>query len=244
MSQRVRIPVGLSSFLSGAVFLAFLLSGRAAPAQEAGGIGTKENLDLPFDAGGGENNDEEAPPTIIFYGQQYEGDGIFYCLDRSSSTANGELAIEKRETIRNITEFSERVQFAVVFYDRDVQKWPTSGKPAEANQAYKSAAIAYISAIQSGGGTCVGKGLVECLNFANQSTAKRTQIICLSDGHTTCPGNDENEYGKRTLAEITGKNFKHHPINTVCVGSQAEVSEYFPKTLAAMNAGSYKRVTR
>jgi hypothetical protein len=83
----------LRSLLSLLSLLSAGLIGSAAHAQTSGGIGTKENLDLPFDAGGGENNEEEAPPTIIFYGQQYEGDGIFYCLDRSGSTANAELAI-------------------------------------------------------------------------------------------------------------------------------------------------------
>jgi len=227
------------------IALLFGFSTLSLEAQDTGsGAGNKVNLDLPFDAAGGENNDEEAPPSIIFYGQQFEGDGIFYCLDRSRSTQdNGELQIEKRETIRNIAEFSERVQFAVVFYDQGVLKWPSSGKPAEANAGFKAAGIAFVSSTQGGGGTCVAKGLTECINFANQSTAKRTQIILLTDGFTTCPGaGDETEYAKKTLGEITGKNYKRHPINCICVGT--EVSETFPKTMAAMNGGTYKRVPR
>jgi hypothetical protein len=227
------------------LFVVALLIGfaiTAVHAQDAGIGGEKVNLDLPFDAGGGENNEEEAPPTIIFYGQAYEGDGIFYCLDRSGSTADGELAIEKRETIKNIMEFSDKVQFAVVFYDSNVTKWPTSGKPVDANAGMKGAAMAFISSIQPGHGTCVALGLTEAINFANQSSAKRTQIIFITDGFTTCPGVDEAEYAKRTLGEIAGKNYKRHPINAICVGSQ--VSEAFPKAMAAMNGGSYKRVPR
>ncbi|MBI4585149.1 MAG: hypothetical protein HY717_14145, partial [Planctomycetes bacterium] len=227
---------GFGSLILIALLVLFAVNGRA---QNTGSVGTKENLDLPFDATGQENEDEEAPPTIIFYGQTYEGDGIFYCLDRSSSTADGELAIEKRETIRNISEFSERVQFAIVMYDQGVMKWPTSGKPADANQGFKSAAIGFLSSVQPGHGTCVALGLTESLNFANQSTAKRTQIILLTDGCMYCAGQDRNQYEQKTLAEITGKNYKRHKINTLCVGGN-DVCEFFPKTLAAMNGGSYK----
>ena len=75
-----------------------------------GGL-SKENLDLPYDAMSLAEEDEDSPEVIIFYGQNYEGDGVFFCLDRSSSTRNGELKIEKREAIRSITEFSSRVEF-------------------------------------------------------------------------------------------------------------------------------------
>lgn len=52
-------------------------------------IASKENLDLPFDAFGISEDEKEAPEVVFFYGQQYEGDGFFFCLDRSSSTAKG-----------------------------------------------------------------------------------------------------------------------------------------------------------
>lgn len=201
---------------------------------------TKANLDLPFDALVDEVNEEEPLEYIVFYGQNYEGDGFFFCLDRSSSTAQGELAMEKREAIRVISEFSENVTFGVVFYDAEVMKFPSSGRPAEATTGMKSAAVTFIASIQPGKGTCVAKGLTECLNFANQSPARRNQIILLTDGYTTCPGFDAAEYGKRTLAEITAKNYKRHAIHAICVGT--EVSEFFPKTLAAMNNGTYKRI--
>jgi len=66
----------------------------SARAQSVGGGGgaTKENLDLPFDALGEEEEEEEAPEVVTFYGTQLEGDGVFYCIDRSGSMQDsGEL---------------------------------------------------------------------------------------------------------------------------------------------------------
>jgi hypothetical protein len=67
-----------------------------------GGVATKENLDLPFDSIGESEEEEDAPEIVTFYGQQLEGDGIFYVIDRSSSMGDrGELAIAKTELARN-----------------------------------------------------------------------------------------------------------------------------------------------
>ena len=66
-------------FLFG-VFLA-LLAGPALPAQEAGKDSkpTKANLDLPFDTVASAESEEESGEAFILYGQQYEGQGIFFC---------------------------------------------------------------------------------------------------------------------------------------------------------------------
>ena len=92
-------------------------------AQSLAGGALKANLDLPFDAGllNDDGEDEDAPEIITFYSQQYEGDGIFYAIDRSGSMQNsGELDIAKREVGKNIREFSNRVQFGIVFFDRGI----------------------------------------------------------------------------------------------------------------------------
>ena len=219
-----------------------LLTGSELFAQGSGQPATKENLDLPYDAFGLSEEEEEAPEVVFFYGQQYEGDGFFFCLDRSSSVANGELDIEKREAIRTISQFSKHVQFAIVFYDQGMMKWPGSGRPAEANGSMKSGAISFLSTIQAGSGTCVKKGLLEAINFANRSSAKRNVIIYLGDGGTTCPGNDSGAYSRQTITEVAGANFKKHQINAICVGTQ--VNESFCKSLANANGGTFRRLTR
>jgi len=206
-----------------------------------GQVKTKENLDLPYDAFGLNETEEEAPEVVVFYGQSFEGDGIFYCLDRSSSTCNGELAIEKRETIRNIMEFSSRIEFGIAFYDRGLRKFPTSGRPMTADASGKSAGVSFVSSTQCGSGTCVKLGLMACLEFANFSSAKRNVIIYLGDGGTTCPGSNPSQYAQTTLTEVKSKNSRRAQINSIHVGTD---DSSFSKQLATQNGGTFTQITR
>jgi hypothetical protein len=228
-----------------AVFLLGVISAPAL-AQDAGGIGSRENLDLPFDAFGQEEEEEEAPEVIFFYGQQYEGDGFFFCLDRSGSSAGGELEIEKREAVQTVSQFSDQVEFAFVFFDRGIMKWPGTGRPAEANAGQKASAIAWLSTIQFGGGSCVREGLIEAINFANRSTRRRNIIIYLGDAGATCQGQDPAAYAAQTLSAVSAANFRRWQLNTICVGAveRGVLGEQWCQALAAANNGSYKRVPR
>ncbi len=212
-------------------------------AQNSGrGNATKENLDLPFHFDSEFNDDEEVPPEyFIFYGQQYEGDGIFFSCDRSSSMREGtKWQTLQKELIRNITEFSERVQFGIAFFDATLVQFPTSGRPAEATAPMKAAAVTFCMSLTPGSGTCPKTGLLAALKFANQSAAKRKVIIHLADGMTTCPGHDATVYGQQALTEVTSRNIQRIPINTICIGSPA--GEAWMQKLAAMNDGSYVRL--
>lgn len=229
----------------GLLGLFFLVVAPVAAQNRGPQAATKENLDLPFDAFGNSEDEEEAPEVVYFYGQQYEGDGIFFCLDRSSSTCNGELAIEKREAIRTVSQFSRRVEFAVVFYDQRVISWPTTGRPAEASAGQKAGAIGFLSTIQCGRGTCVREGLVKCLQYADRSSAKRNVIIYLGDGGTTCPGHDRTQYAASTLTTVAAQNHKRHQINAICVGTEVNGDdERFCRQLAAQNHGKFSFVQR
>ncbi len=227
-------------FMSLVLGLVVVLPG-AVVAQEGGQAATKENLDLPFDAFGQAEEEEEAPEVVFFYGQQFEGDGFHFCLDRSSSTAQGELEKEKREAIQTISQFSSKVQFSVVFYDQQVIKWPGTGRPAEASQGMKSSAIAWLSTIVPGRGTCVREGLLESIRFANRSSTQRNVVIYLGDGGTTCPGHNSAQYGQQTLSQVTGANFKRHRLDAICVGSDS-VNVTFCQQISALNGGTMRRV--
>ena len=221
-------------------FLVIVLGiGFQAFAQSGGAARKKENLDLPFDAFG---LSAEAL-VIIFFGQSYEGDRIFYCLDRSSSVRDGELAREKQEVVRNINEFSERIQFGIVFYDRGIQKHPANSRPTEATPGGKAAAIGFVMSRQSGGGSCAGKGVLECIRFANASSARRNVIIAFGDGCTHCPGMDAQQHAKQALAEIAATNFKRHQINSILVGNDTNC-KYWAKPLADMNGGKYAVIAK
>lgn len=215
-----------------------------APAQE-GGASVKENLDLPYDARGEEEEEEDAPEIITFYGEQFEGDGIFYCVDRSSSMGDrGELQIAKRELVRNISEFSDRVQFGIVFFDAGLSKYPPSGQPAEANPGMKASATSYVNAINSGSGSCVQQGMMTCLNMANRSTSPHKVIIYLGDGRGHCQGANEDQYLRTALGSITSANYQRIPINCIMVLDVTTTGEQFLRKLSASNGGQYTVKTR
>jgi hypothetical protein len=207
----------------------------------------KENLDLPYDAIGDSDDEEEAPETVFFYGLTLEGDGFFYTVDKSGSMAQGELPIAKREIIRNITEFSDRTQFAVNFFDTNVVKFPGGNTPVEATSGQKQAAIGFINGVQGGSGSCCQKGLLEALRFANSCSAKRKVVVYVGDGGGTGPcggGNNEAEYHKQTLQAVSNNNYQRVTINTIGVlmTDQQPVHEQFLKDLAAQNGGTYRRI--
>ncbi len=237
----------LSVFI--AVFIAVVFIVGASPmayAQDVGGssAATKENLDLPFDAMGAVDQDEEeAPEIFIFYGQQYEGDGIFFSCDKSSSMKQGtKWKTLQKEVIKNVSEFSEHVQFGIVFWDAGLSKFPTSGRPADANPSMKAAAISFVMSTSPGSGSCCKAGLLTALTYANQSSSKRRLIIHLADGWTHCPNHDRVVYGEQTLAEVTARNSQRVQINAICIGAPGEVDESWMRRLAAQNNGSYARI--
>ena len=235
------------TFLSFATTLAVLAFGvigfgpaTSLQAQEGGG-GVKANLDLPFDAGGTNEEEEEAPEIVVFYGQQYEGDGIFFCCDKSGSMKEGtKFKKLQSEVTKNITAFSERVQFGMAFFDADLEKFPASGKPADASPAMKAAGIAYVMSQAADSGTCSKPALAACLTYAQQSTAKRKVIIYLSDGFQHCKGQDPAVYGREALAEVTQRNTARAQINAICIG--IDVDEAWMRKLAQQNGGSFARI--
>lgn len=233
-------------FLTLLVAALVVLVASPAPAQDFGGGGaTKENLDLPYDALGEESEEEDAPEVVTFYGEQLEGDGIFYVIDRSGSMGDrGELAIAKQELAKNIQEFSERVEFGIVFFDAGILKYPSSGMPAQANPGMKASAMSFVQSVQNGAGSCVQQGLATILRMANMATARRKVIVYLGDGRGHCQGGDETTYLKNALSSISAQNVQRVTINCIMVLDVSAIGEDFMKRLAAMNSGTYTVKTR
>ena len=227
------------------LFLAWV--GAPLPAQEGGGGGavTRANLDLPFRARGVDEGPVESPTVVIFYNQQYEGDGIFFCCDRSGSMSEaGKYQKLKAEVIKNIVKFTEQVQFGIVLFDLNVMKFPPSGRPAVGNPGMKAAAQSWVMASSPGHGTCTKPALKTSLTFANQSSARRKLIIYLSDGFQTCNDADPAVYGAECLAEVTQMNGQRVRINTICIGPQGQVDEDWMRRLASQNGGQFARITQ
>lgn len=207
-----------------------------------GGAATKENLDLPYDAIGEKGIIEDPPETVRFYTQQLEGDALVYVIDRSGSMADGELEVAKRELLRNIAEFSDRMEFGIVFFDAGILRFPASGAPAVATSAMKAAASGFVRGVQPGRGSCIERGLAEGLRMASLSTKGRKVLVYLGDGGGTCPGADEADYLRRTLGSITSQNYQRVTIDTIGILDPRPLNEDFLKRLAAANGGTYVRV--
>jgi len=208
-------------------------------AQESGGGGSKANLDLPVDAAGQEEEEEEAPEIVIFYGQEFEGDGIFFCCDKSGSMRGERWKRCQQEVLKNVSQFSDRVQFGIVFFDTTVEKFPNTHKPAEANPAMKAAAQVWVKSVQTGSGSWYKEGLIHALNFANAATVKRRLIIVLGDGEVHCR-NQEAGYEAKCLSEVKSRNSSGVKINTLCILCTSGAD--FMKTLATQNGGTFATV--
>ena len=221
------------------VFTACALSATQAFAQS----GIKENLDLPFDALGENEEEEDAPEVVNFYTVTLEGDGFFYIIDRSGTmNDSGELGRARAEVKKNISEFSERVQFGVFFFGADIVKFPNNGQPATADTAMKQSGKAFVDGTPQQNGTCGLKALQAALQMANQAKSSRKVIVYLSDGGGTCMGADEGQYLNKLLSTVASMNFQRIKINTIGVLNLTALGEQFMRKLATMNGGTYTKI--
>ena len=196
---------------------------------------SKANLDLPY----------EAKSRLEFYGEGFEGDGVVFVVDRSGSMQDsGELDIAKQEVARNITELSAQVEFAVVFFDANVMKWPSGGGPVQAKASQKASAIQWVLGIPGGSGSCVQQGMAAGVDFANKTTVERPVILYVGDGGGTCRGAPELTYLKATLASVASLSFRMARINTVGVLDIPRANADFLKALAAANHGMFVKIFR
>ncbi len=214
-------------------------------AQSIGGVtGTKENLDLPFDAVGDTGPDDDPPEIIDILGRRLEGDAFFFVIDRSSSMHGEPLALAKREIARNIRELPATTEFGIVFFDSGVDKFPRGARPARATPAMKAAALSWLSGVPGGHGSCCRRALLEALRFANLSTSGRSAILYVGDGGGTCPGNGgEPAYLDETLGRVRSMNRRNARIDTIGVRMAGRTTqEIFLRRLASQNSGHYSTI--
>ncbi len=155
-------------------------------------------------------------------------------------TEDGEIL--QRELAKTLNTFSSDVRFAIVYFNSQVWKFPKSGPPLLATSPNKSAAESFVRSMPAAPGSCPMQAIYDTLQFANRSTAKHNVIIYIADGWTDCPGYDPVQCAKEALQNVVKWNSKKIPIHVIVTG--LEVQEEFPKKLAQLNGGTYRRVTR
>lgn len=191
-------------------------------------------LDLPAGGPGRAEDDEDAPELITFYGNEFEGDGFYWCLDTSySMSGDDRLATLQAEVSSAIAALSARAQFSLVAFNSTTNVWsPTS---VRATAAHKATAIGWVQGLTATGWTCLAPAGVAIVEIANDATARSKSVFVVGDGQPVCDGADT---GAQCLTEITAANWRRLPIHTLYVASDS-AGIAFMQALAAANDGSF-----
>ena len=189
----------------------------------APGIGQRF-LDLP-DGFGISEEEEDEPELIEFYSNEYEGDGWFFCLDRSSSmgrqTSSGQRKFDvlKRETVRALTGLTKRSVCSVVFYNKDMTPLVIGDPAVRMDAAGKAKMIGQVSGTPISNGSCMLRGMLKCLDIANRTQNEHRNCMLTADGRTTCPNGERNP--DRVFQQIMSRNMLRIPIHTIYTGPQS-----------------------
>jgi hypothetical protein len=207
----------------------------------------KENLDLPFDALGEAGEEEAAPEVVVFYGQVYEADALFFALDESGSMdQQGRWRLQTREVIRTVSELSQNTEFGIVYYSNAVSSFREA--PVRATEGIKGAAKNYVLSRHPRGDTCLAEGVVKALQIAALSTSKRRAVIVTSDGKPDICATGDEATGEG-LEALIQKTVNANPglqvkVHTVWVGQVNEAQPIeFMKRLARAHGGTFRQVS-
>jgi hypothetical protein len=224
---------GSVDLADGVYLLQWLFSGGSMPPPpfpECGPDPTEDSLDC--------QNHERCEPR--FYDIPLDFDAVFYVIDRSSSMQDsGELAIAKREVVRNVGGLEEGAELGIVFQDAKVRQYPSSGQPAQVDPATRREALDFVSAMPGGRGGCIRAGLLAGLDMALESSSERKALLYVGRGRGDCDGLDEAEYLEETLDAVTTRNAGRVEVHTVAVLDADGIREELLRELAEQNGGTY-----
>lgn len=203
---------------------------RQAEAQET----TRRPLDLPAGFRGRNQEHEDESESIVFYGEDFEADGFFWCLDTSGSMAEGgKLAVLKQEVTRAIHSLSHRAEFGLVSFNSGTQVWSQQPVPATAEQ--KALASSWVQSLIAQGWTCLAPAAVQTLEISQQSRRRSKAVLIVGDGVPICNGVDTSAACR--LAVSTA-NWERTPVHTLYVANDNE-GQAFMRQLAEENGGQF-----
>lgn len=195
---------------------------------------SKRPLDLPAGKFGKDEEDQEdESETIIFYGQEYEAQAFFWCLDRSGSMQGNRLSILKQEVTAAINSLTGQAEMGFVSFSDGHTAW--AELPVKATVAQKGSAIAWVQQLQASGLTCMAPAAVKAVQISNMSRKRDKSIILISDGSPNCPACPE------TITAITGANWQQTAVNTLFIGAEATGAGCMQQ-IASANFGSFTQV--
>ena len=177
-----------------------------------------------------------------FYSELFEGDGTFFVVDRSSDIQDsGSLSFAQRELSERIRWFEQEHQFALVFYDQDLQVFPPEGGAVAATEANVEAAIGWVRQVQGGRGSCFRKALLAALAQAEASIAEHPEIVLITDGDSGCmrTDSDRQRYWRETLSLVSEANTESIPIHAILNYTPDAGNAAFMEDLVARNGGRF-----
>ncbi len=216
-----------------------LFQGRVAPPAPFPRCGAD-----PTDDALGCASPRECDPTFRYWDIELEGGCVVWVIDRSGTMQDsGEMARAKKHAVETIEAFTEDFEFAVIFSDKSVAQFPSSGIPARATDDFKATGTRWINSVAGGSGSCDQAALLRALEIANRSSASARAILYVSDGGGTCPGSDDEQaYLRQTIARVTAANTSGVRVHSVQVIPAGQIQEAFMRELAEKNGGTYHGV--
>ncbi len=135
---------------------------------------TKENLDLPVATSSlSGTGDESTAELVVLWGQAFEGNGFYVCVDGRGASRSG-----VRSGVRRLLEqLSDGCRFAIVHGGVDVRRFPASGRPAAATATARRRAAAFIESFERTGDVRTREALLECVGIAQRSPVRYNHIF-------------------------------------------------------------------
>ncbi len=197
----------------------------------------RKPLDLPSGGRGGGELDEDAPELVLFYGHSFEGDGFYWCLDRSGSMEwAGSWEILRNEVSEVIEQLSSEAEFGLVAFGNETTVWRS--QPRRARQPERLAALAWLAAIEPMGETCLLPAALKMLEIAQLGSRPNPTGFIVSDGLPMCGGVNTEDL---CLVRIPQSNLLQMPIHTVFVSSDVPGIDFL-QALAALCGGEFHLV--
>ena len=149
----------------------------------------------------------------------------------------GDLDAVKRELANAISQFTHRMQFGIVFYDRGVVQFRRHVVTATAES--KATAVNFIQSIPGGGGSCISQGLMSALRLAILAPATHKAVIYIGTGSGFCQGANQEVYLARALETTTRvARAGNVQVNTIGVAQSNRCGAAFLSQVASSNGGS------
>ncbi len=198
--------------------------------------GLKRPLDLPAGGKAVDEDEEDQPETIVFYGDEFEGDCFVWCFPAYGFCGDTSVYVGIRAEIQAaVNQLSENAQFSLVGFNAQNYIWSPVAKAANAsNKASAGQWMATLAPVET---HCIVQASVAALAITQIAASDHKQLVICGARGPTCASSTSS-----ALLEITSSNYQSIPIHTVYFSGFYTGDQAFYQQLANMNSGTYREV--